>query len=94
MEGTSAIGDELPPFLVALLGYGHDATTLHRVSGMPLRLIYMLPKYLIGTAGTIKLEPLKRPKNGTEIARLSFRLTETLARQAVNIPETMQNPEV
>lgn len=82
------------PFLVALLGYGRDATTLHRVSGMPLRLIFMLPKYLIGTAGTIKLEPLKRPKNGTKIARLSFRLTETLARQAVNIPETMRNPEV
>ena|SRR5271156_1630495 len=45
-------------------------------------------------AGTIKLEPLKRSKNGTKIVRLSSRLDETLAIQAVNIPETMKNPEV
>lgn len=45
-------------------------------------------------AGSIKLEPLKRSQNRTKITRLSFRLADTLASQAVNIPEAMQNPEV
>ncbi|KAF8164710.1 hypothetical protein B0H34DRAFT_670737 [Crassisporium funariophilum] len=45
-------------------------------------------------SGNIKLEPLKRSKNRTKIARVALTLGDTLAAQAVNTPEMMQNPEV
>jgi hypothetical protein len=82
------------PFLATLLGYGRDATALPQDSGVPFQLIFILPKYLDESTGSIKLEPLKRSKNGTRIARLSLKLAETLAEQTVNIPEAMRNPEV
>ena len=81
-------------FLVALLGYGRDATALPRAFGAPFQLVFVPPIDLPVLTGSIELEPLKRSQNRTKIARLSFRLADTLAAQAVNIPEAMQNPEV
>ena len=82
------------PFLVALLGYGCDATALPRESGAPFPLIFILWKYSNVPTGSVKLKPLKRSKNQMRITRLSLKLGDTLARQAINAPEAMQNPEV
>jgi hypothetical protein len=44
--------------------------------------------------GSVKLESLKRSSTRKKIDRPTLRLADTCAVQAINIPETMQNPEI
>src|ERR1700678_669045 len=57
-------------------------------------IVFMCLAKLKSSTGSIKLEPLKRTQNRTRIARISLRLADTHAAQAVNTPESMQNPEL